>query len=82
MLVLSRKVNQTIVVNDNIEIMIVDIKGDQIKLGISAPKNVKVFRKEIYEEIKLENKSAMAKNSSNLLAAKELLKKGKKPTNK
>ncbi|MBW5379250.1 carbon storage regulator CsrA, partial [Brachyspira hampsonii] len=51
MLVLSRKINQSIVIGDNIEIMLVDIRGDQIKLGINAPKNVKIFRKEVYEEI-------------------------------
>ena len=45
MLVLSRKINQSIVIGDNIEIMLVDIRGDQIKLGINAPKTVKIFRK-------------------------------------
>ena len=43
MLVLSRKINQSIVIGDNIEIMLVDIRGDQIKLGINAPKNVKIL---------------------------------------
>ena len=43
MLVLSRKINQSIIIGDNIEIMLVDIRGDQIKLGINAPKNVKIF---------------------------------------
>lgn len=55
MLVLSRKINQSIVIGDNIEIMLVDIRGDQIKLGINAPKNVKIFRKEVYEEIESQN---------------------------
>ena len=45
MLVLSRKINQSIVIGDNIEIMLVDIRGDQIKLGINAPRDVKIFRK-------------------------------------
>lgn len=58
MLVLSRKINQSIVIGDNIEIMIVDIRGDQIKLGINAPKNVKIFRKEVYEEIESQNLEA------------------------
>ena len=58
MLVLSRKINQSIVIGDNIEIMLVDIRGDQIKLGINAPKNVKIFRKEVYEEIKSQNLEA------------------------
>lgn len=58
MLVLSRKINQSIVIGDNIEIMLVDIRGDQIKLGINAPKNVKIFRKEVYEEIERQNLEA------------------------
>lgn len=58
MLVLSRKINQSIVIGDNIEIMLVDIRGDQIKLGINAPKNVKIFRKEVYEEVKSQNVEA------------------------
>ena len=58
MLVLSRKINQSIVIGDNIEIMLVDIRGDQIKLGINAPKSVKIFRKEVYEEVKRENLEA------------------------
>ena len=58
MLVLSRKINQSIVIGDNIEIMLVDIRGDQIKLGINAPKNVRIFRKEVYEEIESQNLEA------------------------
>ena len=58
MLVLSRKINQSIVIGDNIEIMLVDIRGDQNKLGINAPKSVKIFRKEVYEEVKSENLEA------------------------
>lgn len=58
MLVLSRKINQSIVIGDNIEIMLVDIRGDQIKLGINAPKTVKIFRKEVYEEVENQNREA------------------------
>lgn len=58
MLVLSRKINQSIVIGDNIEIMLVDIRGDQIKLGINAPKSVKIFRKEVYEEVENQNREA------------------------
>lgn len=58
MLVLSRKINQSIVIGDNIEIILVDIRGDQIKLGINAPKTVKIFRKEVYEEVKSQNLEA------------------------
>ena len=59
MLVLSRKLNQSIIINENIKIMLVDIRGDQIKLGINAPKTVKIFRKEVYEDIIRENIEAM-----------------------
>lgn len=47
MLALSRKKDEAIVVNDNIEITIIDIKGDQVKLGISAPKSIPIYRKEV-----------------------------------
>jgi len=58
MLVLTRKKNQAIVINDNIEITVIDIQGDQVRIGISAPKNVSVHRKEVYLEIKQENMKA------------------------
>lgn len=58
MLILSRKINESIIIGDNIEFSVVDIKGDQVKLGIIAPKNIKVFRKEVYEAIQDENRAA------------------------
>ncbi|MEI0702631.1 carbon storage regulator CsrA [Brachyspira intermedia] len=67
MLVLSRKINQSIVIGDNIEIMLVDIRGDQIKLGINAPRNVKIFRKEVYEEIESQNLEASKEATSDKL---------------
>lgn len=58
MLVLSRKKNESIIIGDDVEIVIVDIKGDQVKIGIKAPKKVTVHRAEVYEEIQAENKKA------------------------
>jgi len=54
MLVLSREKNEKIVINDNIVITIVDIRGDKVRLGIEAPKEVSVHRQEVYEAIKRE----------------------------
>ena len=59
MLALSRKKNEAIVVNNNIEITILEIKGEQVKIGISAPKEVPVYRKEVYLQIQEENKAAV-----------------------
>ncbi len=51
MLVLSRKKNESVVINDNISIVVVEIRGDKVRLGIEAPKDVSVHRKEIYDAI-------------------------------
>ncbi|OPA75660.1 carbon storage regulator [Paenibacillus selenitireducens] len=59
MLILTRKKGQSIVINDNIEIIISAIDGDQIKIGINAPKNVKIYRKEVIEAIQESNMEAM-----------------------
>ena len=58
MLALSRKKNEAIIINNNIEITVLDIRGDQIKLGISAPKDIPIYRKEVYIQIQNENKEA------------------------
>lgn len=62
MLVLSRRVNDSIAIGDNIEIVVVEIKGDQVKLGVKAPREVKVFRGEIHAEIQKENRAASESN--------------------
>jgi carbon storage regulator len=62
MLVLSRKAGQSIIINENIELTILDVQGDQIKIGVKAPKSVKVYRKEIFLEIQEENKIASNPN--------------------
>ena len=58
MLALSRKKNEAIIVNNNVEITILEIKGDQVKLGISAPREVPVYRTEVYVQIQEANKAA------------------------
>ena len=69
MLALSRKKNEALVVNNNVEITILDIKGDQVKIGITAPKEVPVYRKEVYLQIQESNKDAF--DSENLDALKD-----------
>ncbi len=58
MLVLTRKVHQSIIIGDEIEVVVLEVRGEQVRIGIRAPKNVSVHRKEIYEQIQEENKDA------------------------
>jgi len=62
MLVLSRQRDETIMIGDEIEITVVDIRGDKVRLGISAPTRIAVHRKEVYEAIKKENEQAATLN--------------------
>lgn len=71
MLALSRKKDEAIVIDNDIEIKIIDIKGDQVKLGISAPKSVPVYRKEVYAQITEANKEAA--NVEGIESLKQLL---------
>ncbi|NMB34483.1 MAG: carbon storage regulator CsrA [Clostridium sp.] len=71
MLVLTRKKNESIILNDNIEITIIDVQGEQVRIGIEAPKSVPVYRKEIFLEIQEENRKAADVKSEDL---KRLLK--------
>ncbi len=58
MLILTRRKDQKIIIDERIEVAIVDIKGDQVKLGIDAPKDVTVFRSEVFQAIQEENRVA------------------------
>ncbi len=58
MLALSRKKNEALVINNNVEVTVLEIKGEQVKLGISAPREVPVYRKEVYVQIQDANKEA------------------------
>ncbi|MCQ2526837.1 MAG: carbon storage regulator CsrA [Lachnospiraceae bacterium] len=71
MLALSRKKNEALIINNNVEITILEIKGDQVKIGITAPKEVPVYRKEVYLQIQNANKEAVA-DTEGLAALKDL----------
>ena len=60
MLALTRKKGEALVINNNIEITVLEIRGDQIKIGISAPKDVPVYHKEVYLQIQQENQAALS----------------------
>ncbi len=66
MLVLTRKVDQSIMIGDNIRIVVVDVRGDQVKIGIDAPRDVMVHRHEVYEDIQAENQRAALKRQIDL----------------
>ena len=69
MLVLSRKKNESIVINNDITIVVVEIRGDKVRLGVEAPKEVPVHRREVYEAIK---RSEMAQNQGSANTANDL----------
>ena len=72
MLVLSRQRDETIVINDNIQITIVDIRGDKVRIGISAPPDIPVHRKEVYDSMqKTHNSSAKSSSGVKSLAKKK-----------
>lgn len=72
MLALSRKKKEALIINNNIEITILEIKGEQVKIGIEAPKEVPIYRKEVYVQIQEANKEAM--NTVNLDGLKDFFK--------
>ncbi|MCG3179004.1 MAG: Translational regulator CsrA [Phycisphaerae bacterium] len=76
MLVLSRQRDETIMIGDDIEITVVDIRGDKVRLGITAPKHIAVHRKEVYEAIKRENREASQMKAEDL---KDIQPPGKQP---
>ena len=86
MLALSRKKNEALVINNNIEVTVLEIKGDQVKLGITAPKEVPVYRKEVImtslglnhirsDKLQIQKKNAEAMCSNNLIGLADLFKK-------
>lgn len=73
MLALTRKTGDAIMINNNIEITVLEVRGDQVKLGISAPKEVSIYRKEVYLEIQKENEAAQQISMDDVEALKNLL---------
>lgn len=81
MLVLTRKRDESIIIGDDIKIIIVDVRGDQVKLGIDAPRHIPVHREEVYKEIQEENRRAALKETPDLAALDRVLRRpGTPPT--
>lgn len=74
MLVLTRKLGESIAIDDNIKITVVQIKGKQVRLGIQAPKETKIHREEVYMAIQDQNKEATTSNTDNTRSVAKLLK--------
>lgn len=72
MLALSRKKDEAIVINNDIEVTIIEVKGDLVKLGITAPKSVPVYRKEVYLQIQETNRAAANETAQAMEALKKL----------
>jgi len=72
MLALTRKRGESIIINDNIEIVVIGIQNDQVKLGVVAPKEISIHRKEIYDRIQEENKQSSVKDGLNLDALRKM----------
>ena len=64
MLALSRKAGESIIINNDIEIVVLDVKGEQVKLGINAPESVPIYRKEIYDQIQQANIEAVESDTT------------------
>ena len=71
MLALTRKKGEALMVNNNVEITILEVRGDQVKIGISAPKDVPIYRKEVYLQIQAENQASFS--TEGLDALKEFM---------
>ena len=67
MLALTRKKGEALVLNNNIEVTILEIRGDQVKIGVSAPKEIPIYRKEVYLQIQKENEESVNAENMELL---------------
>jgi carbon storage regulator len=68
MLVLSRQRDESIIIGDNVQVTVVDIRGDKVRLGIVAPAEISVHRKEVYDAIQRENRKAAGVNAQDVAA--------------
>ena len=73
MLVLTRKINESVMIGDEVEVCLLEIKGDKVRLGIKAPRSVAVHRKEVYEEIKRANVEAARSSFEGAREAERLM---------
>jgi len=77
MLVLSRQRDETIMIGDDVEITVVDIRGDKVRLGITAPREIQVHRKEVYDAIKRENQRAAGLSPDEIADVTDTIEKNK-----
>ncbi len=77
MLVLARKVGEKIILNDNIEIIVLDSNQNTVRIGVNAPKDVSVYREELYKEIKNANISSNSVSANSMTALHDLIKERK-----
>ncbi len=73
MLILARKSNERIMIGDEIEISVIEIRGDQVKIGITAPPSVKIYRREVFDAIQAENQEAARTSPQDLSGLTDLL---------
>lgn len=75
MLVLTRKPDQSIMIGANIEVMILEVRGEQVRVGIRAPREVAIHRKEVFDQIRDENRSAIGESADALPELEGLIEK-------
>jgi len=77
MLILTRKPNESVMIGNDVEVVVLEVKGDQVKIGIRAPREISVYRKEIYENIQRENIEASKVDTKALDKLRKLHEEGK-----
>ena len=78
MLILSRKVDESIIINNKIKVKVLEIEGNKVQLGIEAPDNIAIHREEIFAEIQKENKEAIYSENKHIPNLRKILKNGQK----